>query len=165
MRVQSLSRLLHVVHLWEGQSACLLEVPSLSWPRESQLSIQASLSDPDLRRYALSISWRAMFFILCGMTALAGLAVFYVVPKDVRSKNRDKRVDWVGAAVITTSLVLLLFVLAQGEVASNQWKTGCEILHAWRLYLLLIFCSHRHHRPPYRVYPRDRLLYRLGALP
>ncbi|KAG8957580.1 hypothetical protein FRC00_003783 [Tulasnella sp. 408] len=69
-------------------------------------------------------SWRAMFFILCGMTALAGLAVFYVVPKDVRSENRDKRVDWVGAAVITTSLVLLLFVLAQGEVASNQWKTG-----------------------------------------
>lgn len=68
-----------------------------------------------------------MFFILCGMTALSALAVFYVVPKDVRSEKRDKRVDWVGAALITISLVLLLFVLAQGEVASNQWKTGCKI--------------------------------------
>ncbi|KAG8949635.1 hypothetical protein FRC04_008381 [Tulasnella sp. 424] len=71
-----------------------------------------------------SIHWRAMFFILCGMAALAGLAVFLVVPRDVRSSTRDKRVDWIGAALITVSLVLLLFVLAQGEVASNQWKTG-----------------------------------------
>ncbi|KAG8923575.1 hypothetical protein FRC00_006067 [Tulasnella sp. 408] len=71
-----------------------------------------------------SIRWRAMFFILCGMAALSAISVFLVVPKDVRDENRDKRVDWVGAGLVTASLVLLLFALAQGEVAPSGWKTA-----------------------------------------
>ncbi|KAG9046860.1 hypothetical protein FS837_003526 [Tulasnella sp. UAMH 9824] len=70
-----------------------------------------------------SIRWRAMFFILCGMAALSAISVFLVVPKDLRDENRDKRVDWVGAGLVTASLVLLLFALAEGEVASSGWKT------------------------------------------
>lgn len=67
-----------------------------------------------------------MFFVLVGMTFIAAAAVFLIVPKDKRDKNADRRVDWIGAALITASLVCLLFVLAQGEVATDGWATGCE---------------------------------------
>ena len=71
------------------------------------------------------------------MTALSGIAIFLVVPHDIRNPDVDRRVDWVGAAIVTTSLVFLLFVLAQGEVAPQGWKTGCEriIIHVERLTL------------------------------
>lgn len=69
-----------------------------------------------------------MFFVLVGMTLIAAAAVFLIVPKDRRDKDVDRRVDWIGAALVTASLVCLLFVLAQGEVASNGWATGCECL-------------------------------------
>lgn len=69
-----------------------------------------------------------MFWVLAGMTALSALAVFFVVPQDRRDPHADRRVDWTGAAIITVSLVFLLFVLAQGEVAPDGWKTGCKYL-------------------------------------
>ncbi|KAG8904217.1 hypothetical protein FRB99_002081 [Tulasnella sp. 403] len=69
-------------------------------------------------------SWRSIFFVLAGISTLAAVAVFLTVPRDVRDPGADKRVDWVGAGLITSSLVLLLFCLAQGEVAPNGWKTA-----------------------------------------
>lgn len=58
-----------------------------------------------------------MFFIFGAMAVLAAIAVFFAVPRDKLDPNVDRRVDWIGGAIITISLVLLLFVLAQGEVA------------------------------------------------
>jgi hypothetical protein len=57
---------------------------------------------------------------------LAGLAILITVPHDVLEPQLDRRVDWIGAGVVTTSLVLLTFVLAQGEVAGNGWATPCK---------------------------------------
>lgn len=67
-----------------------------------------------------------MFFVFAGLAVLAGLAVFFAVPRDKFDSTADRRVDWLGAAMITVSLVMLLFALAQGEVASNGWSTPCE---------------------------------------
>jgi hypothetical protein len=35
-------------------------------------------------------------------------------------------VDWIGASLVTIGLVLIVFVLGQGEVASQGWKTPCK---------------------------------------
>ncbi|KAG8856950.1 hypothetical protein FRB96_006213 [Tulasnella sp. 330] len=70
-----------------------------------------------------SDSWRSMFFVFAGLAVLAGLAVFFAVPRDKFDDRTDRRVDWLGAAMITVSLVMLLFALAQGEVAANGWGT------------------------------------------
>ncbi|KAG9017798.1 hypothetical protein FRB93_004609 [Tulasnella sp. JGI-2019a] len=70
-----------------------------------------------------SDSWRSMFFVFAGLAVLAALAVFFAVPTDKLDDTADRRVDWLGAAIVTCSLVMLLFSLAQGEVASNGWGT------------------------------------------
>jgi hypothetical protein len=41
------------------------------------------------------------------------------------SEEEDRRVDWFGAFLVTAGLVLVVFVLAQGESAPQQWKTPC----------------------------------------
>jgi hypothetical protein len=35
-------------------------------------------------------------------------------------------VDWIGASLVIVGLVLIVFVLGQGEVASQGWKTPCK---------------------------------------
>ena len=44
---------------------------------------------------------------------------------DLPSQETDKRVDWIGAFLVTTGLVLIVFVFGQGEVAPRQWATPC----------------------------------------
>lgn len=38
----------------------------------------------------------------------------------------DKRVDWVGAALVTVGLILMMFAISDGETAPNGWATGCK---------------------------------------
>jgi hypothetical protein len=51
--------------------------------------------------------------------------------KDKPSTETDHRVDWLGAFLVTAGLVLIVFVLGQGELAPKQWATPCAL----RLYL------------------------------
>lgn len=37
----------------------------------------------------------------------------------------DKRVDWIGALLVTIGLVLIVFVLGQGGIAPRRWATPC----------------------------------------
>lgn len=47
---------------------------------------------------------------------------------NLSEEKLDKRVDWMGAMLITTGLVCIMFVLGQGELAPQKWKTPCESL-------------------------------------
>lgn len=51
------------------------------------------------------------------------------IDKDVPSGEVDKRVDWIGAFLVTAGLVLIVFVLGEGEFAPQQWRTPCTSLH------------------------------------
>jgi hypothetical protein len=64
--------------------------------------------------------------MMAGVACLCAVGGFLVIDPDVPSTETDKRVDWVGAFLVTTGLVLLVFVLSQGSLAPNGWKTGCE---------------------------------------
>ena len=44
---------------------------------------------------------------------------------DPPSQETDKLVDCIDAFLVTTSLVLIVFVFGQGEVAPRQWATPC----------------------------------------
>jgi hypothetical protein len=61
---------------------------------------------------------------LTGFYLLIGL---WVIDKDEPSMEKDKRVDWLGGALVTAGLVLIIFVLSDGEVAPNKWATSCEL--------------------------------------
>jgi hypothetical protein len=71
---------------------------------------------------------------------------YFFVPDDVMLDG-DKRIDWVGAALITVGLVRVQFGISDAEGAPNGWKTWCKwdkISSAWsRLMVLLVdilFC-------------------------
>ena len=51
---------------------------------------------------------------------------FFVIEKDEPSTEKDKRVDWIGATLVTTGLVLIVFVLSDSPTANKGWKNSRE---------------------------------------
>lgn len=107
-----------------------------------------------------------MYWVLAGTATLGGVAIFFCVPRDRRDSTVDRRVDWVGAATITVSLICFLFALAQGEVAPQGWKTPCKPFefetHLPRRDLPTLTRHNRASRPLHLWY---RWLHPLGVLP
>lgn len=67
--------------------------------------------------------WRSIFYLAAATAGLIGISGLISFDADVPSAERVKRVDWIGASLVTIGLVLIIFVLAQGEIASDGWKT------------------------------------------
>lgn len=111
-------------------------------------SPHACLTDLGVRIY--SPTWRSTFYLTSGLCLIGMVAGFYSIPPDHVSTEVDKRVDWLGAFLVTAGLVLIVFVLSDGEVAPNQWATSCGYpsLRAGLLRSLhpCILC--RHHCSP-----------------
>ena len=70
-------------------------------------------------------TWRSSFYLLSGLVFTILLCGLYSIDPDLPSQETDKRVDWIGAFLVTTGLVLIVFVFGQGEVAPRQWATPC----------------------------------------
>ncbi|KAF8181299.1 major facilitator superfamily domain-containing protein [Pholiota molesta] len=68
-------------------------------------------------------SWRSSFYLLGALTVLCFIGGFISIDKDVPSEEVDKRIDWLGAFLATAGLVLIVFVLSQGELAPQKWGT------------------------------------------
>ncbi|KAG1852813.1 major facilitator superfamily domain-containing protein [Suillus subalutaceus] len=72
-----------------------------------------------------STHWRSPFYLVAVMSALTGISGMISFDTDVTS---TEAVDWIGASLVTVGLVLIVFVLGQGEVASQGWKTPYIII-------------------------------------
>lgn len=72
------------------------------------------------------VGWRAALWCFAGTAAACAILGFLVIIPD-RHLDNDRRVDWIGAVLITCGLVLLQFSISYGPSASNGWKTGCEL--------------------------------------
>ncbi|CAE6413972.1 unnamed protein product [Rhizoctonia solani] len=79
-----------------------------------------------MTQYA-SVKWRGVFYVSAGIAALTIIAAAVGIHKDKPSQERDRRIDWVGAILSTTALVLLSFSLAQSSSAKDGWRTPCEL--------------------------------------
>ncbi|KAF8658411.1 hypothetical protein AX16_001964 [Volvariella volvacea WC 439] len=92
-------------------------------------------------------SWRSTFFLSTGLTVLYILTGVVTIDPDEPSLEADRRVDWLGAFLVTAGLVLIVFVLSDGEIAPQGWRTpyiiACLIIGvllvllflAWQWYL------------------------------
>lgn len=74
-------------------------------------------------------SWRAALWCFGAVAFLVAVVSWFVVIPD-RHQDPDRRVDWIGAAIITVGLVLLMFSISDAESAPHGWKSGCE--SPWR---------------------------------
>ena len=70
-------------------------------------------------------TWRSPFYLLSGLAVVVLISGMFSIDADLPSKETDRRVDWIGAFLVTTGLVLIIFVLGQGEIAPRQWATSC----------------------------------------
>ncbi|KAG2147756.1 major facilitator superfamily domain-containing protein [Suillus bovinus] len=70
-----------------------------------------------------STHWRSIFYTAAATSALTAVSGLISFDADVPSEELVKRIDWIGASLITIGLILIIFVLGQGEIASDGWKT------------------------------------------
>ena len=73
-------------------------------------------------------SWRAVLWVVAGVASLVFLLALFAFPPDDVTTN-DKRLDWVGAILVTVGLILLQFVISDGQGAPQGWKTPCAYLY------------------------------------
>jgi len=63
---------------------------------------------------------------------MCSIAGFIFIDCDLPSEEVDKRIDWLGGFLVTTSFVFIVFALSQGELASQGWATPCKFLSTLR---------------------------------
>ncbi|KAJ6509090.1 major facilitator superfamily domain-containing protein [Mycena vulgaris] len=117
-------------------------------------------------------TWRTPFFLSAGLSLATMIGGAFVFDADMPSLDRDRRVDWLGAALVSAGLVLVVFVLAQGELAVDGWESPYIIVLLvvgvvflvlfiyWQMYLERIHsfldspaCGYSHRRAHTRRHP------------
>ncbi|KAI0272298.1 efflux transporter [Gloeopeniophorella convolvens] len=69
-------------------------------------------------------TWRSPMYLFSGIAFAFTTLGFFVIDKDEPSTEEDQRVDWIGAALITAGLVLVVFVLGDLPTAHGGWKNA-----------------------------------------
>ncbi|KAI8995704.1 efflux transporter [Trametes punicea] len=69
-------------------------------------------------------TWRSAFWFLTGLSFVCCLGAMVSIDGDFAYDLVDRRVDWIGAFLVTAGLTLVIFVLSDGSIAPNGWKTG-----------------------------------------
>jgi len=69
-------------------------------------------------------TWRSNYFMFAGINALCFIVGLITIRGDIPTPKDNRKVDWLGSFLITAALVLILFVLGDGESAPNKWATG-----------------------------------------
>ncbi len=65
-------------------------------------------------------------FLFAGISFAWMILGFFAFEEDEPSMEEDKRVDWIGAALITVGLILIVFVLSDSQTARKGWKNPRE---------------------------------------
>ncbi|CAK5284758.1 unnamed protein product, partial [Mycena citricolor] len=91
-------------------------------------------------------SWRSPFYLIAGLGVLCAVGGVLIIDPDVPSTEADRRVDWLGGFLVTAGLVLLVFVLGQGSIATDGWRTGYIIaILVVSLVLIGLFIAWQHY--------------------
>ncbi|KAF5341786.1 hypothetical protein D9611_001152 [Ephemerocybe angulata] len=86
-------------------------------------------------------TWRSSFWLMAGLNLLSAIGGFVSITPDLKEHlPLDRRIDWLGSFLVTAGLVLIVFVLSQGEIAPQQWRTPYIIaLLVIGVFLLVAF--------------------------
>lgn len=96
--------------------------------------------------------WRAVFWFVGGLAALVAVIGYVSIDPDIRHPSVDRRIDWIGSALVTTALVFITFTL--GEAPAVGWQTPYVItLLILGVLLLGVFLLWEHHLTVRTTYP------------
>ncbi|KAA8898254.1 major facilitator superfamily domain-containing protein [Sphaerosporella brunnea] len=87
-------------------------------------AISGTLIGGLLTQYA---SWKWIFYLVAIVSAVITVAAYFIIPRSKKAANPDPTarkmtLDWFGALLITTSLILLIFTLSQGSTGHKGWE-------------------------------------------
>jgi hypothetical protein len=71
-------------------------------------------------------TWGWYFWIGCILAAITALTAYVSIPSDIlekRTATNKVKMDWIGALLIVTGLILFTFAFIDSSHAPNQWKT------------------------------------------
>lgn len=69
-------------------------------------------------------AWQYVFFILAGLSLFPVVGgVLSIPPEPSKKDNGNRRVDWMGAFLITSGLSLFSFALTQSGLVEKGWRT------------------------------------------
>jgi predicted MFS family arabinose efflux permease len=71
-------------------------------------------------------TWRSTFYLATGLSTICLILGMLSIDADLPSTETDRRIDWLGSLIVTTGLVLVVFVLSDGEIVG--WSTSCNSL-------------------------------------
>jgi len=96
--------------------------------------------------------WRAPFFLSAGLSGLCALGALASFGPDILPTEIDRRVDWIGAFLVTAGLSLIVFVL--GQAPAVGWKTpyiiACLVVG---VILVVVFLLWEHHLENFSTAP------------
>ena len=81
-----------------------------------------------------SKTWRSSFYLFSGVTFLSFVVGVIYIDNDVPSGEVDKRIDWLGAFLVTVGLILIIFSLSQGTNTLRRWATPCKSTAACKIF-------------------------------
>lgn len=78
-----------------------------------------------------TIEWRACYYIVTGVTFIFFIAAVWLLPLDDRKpltlRNNGQSIDWIGAAMASSSLGLFSYVLAVVTASSSRLRSPANI--------------------------------------
>jgi len=72
--------------------------------------------------------WRCVFYLAAGTSALIFFSGLVSSDADTPSTETVRRVDWIGVFLVIIGLVLIVFILGQGEIAPQGWKHPVRVI-------------------------------------
>lgn len=104
-------------------------------------------------------NWKVVFFVIAGASFTVSAAAVFVIPKESPNSVDSPRapgVDWIGAFLFTSGLLLLLIGLSEG--VSQGWKTPFVIaILVVSVTFLVSFIFWQHHLEQKSVEPLMRV--------
>jgi MFS family permease len=102
------------------------------------------------------VTWHWVFWILALLASLVSIAAVFIIPRPPQHLQLTRTrpsVDWIGGALVTSGLLVLLFALTEGNVVnwSTPWVPSLIVVSllliaafvVWQWYL-----EHKTSRPP-----------------
>jgi MFS family permease len=79
-----------------------------------------------LAAFFASTSWRIAFYLQTSLSAIFCCTSYISLPKNQEVAERDRSIDWIGAALATTGLIMLNFALTDSQSAPKCVQVyGC----------------------------------------
>lgn len=88
-----------------------------------------------------SAKWRSPLFFTAGLAGLTFVTGWLSIDEDTHHLDPalDRRVDWIGAFLVTSGLVFLTYSLGDGETAPHGWRTSYII--ALLVLSVILLCA------------------------